>query len=59
MSLNKFRRIWALLPKEEQKLPILVIDDKEITWERAHKEIAKNTELGKKIQKKLEKLNLI
>lgn len=59
MSLEKFRKVFSLLPEAERKLIVVVIDNKLMTWEATYKEIKENTELGKKMQKKLEDLNII
>ena len=60
MSLEKFRKVWSLLPEQERKLPIVVVNDEVITWEKAYEEIIiKKSELGKKIQKKMENLKLL
>lgn len=60
MSIEKFRKVWSTLPKEERKLPIVVIKDEVITWEKAYREIIlKKTNLGEKIQKKMEDLKLL
>ena len=59
MSLERFRKVFSIIPESEKNKPIVVIDDKPISWIEAHKEISENTELGKKIQGKLEELNII
>ena len=59
MSLERFIKVYASLPLEERKLTIVIIDDQPISWIRAHEEIKKDTELGKKIQKKLEEEDII
>lgn len=59
MSLDGFRKVYSLLPESEKKLVIVVIDDKKYTWQESHDEIIKNTAVGNKIQKKLEKLRII
>jgi len=59
MSLDKFRKVYSLLPDSEKKLTIIVIDNQKYTWEEAYNEIVKNSDIGKTIQKKLEKLNII
>ncbi|HLC39469.1 MAG TPA: hypothetical protein VJJ76_01155 [archaeon] len=59
MSLDKFRKVYSLLPDSEKKLTIIVIDNQKYSWEEAYNEIVKNSDIGKTIQKKLEKLNII
>lgn len=59
MSLDRFRKVFSIIPESEKKKPVIVIDDKTFTWEDAHQEILKNTEMGKQIQRKLEELNII
>ncbi len=60
MSLEKFRKVWSLLPERERKLPIVVVNDEVITWEKAYEEIMiKKSKLGKKIQEKMENLRLL
>lgn len=59
MSLERFRKVYALLPESEKKLTIIVIGEQKITWEQAHEEITKNSPLGNGIQQKLEKLEII
>ena len=59
MSLERFRKVYSLLPESEKKLTVVVIDNEPITWDQAYNEIKTNTELGKKIQDKLEELELI
>lgn len=59
MSLERFRKVWAVLPEAERRLTVVVIDGRSITWEAAHREVAANTQLGRAIQTKLEELGLI
>ena len=59
MSLERFRKVYSLLPESEKKLAVITVDDKAITWEQAYTEIGKDTDIGKQIQEKLEKLNII
>jgi len=59
MSLERFRKVYALLPEAEKQLTVVVIDDKNINWDKAHEEITKNTPLGNDIQRKLEELKII
>lgn len=59
MSIGKFRKVYSVLPDDEKKKPILVVNDKIITWNDAFSEISSKTELGGQIQKKLEELDII
>jgi len=59
LSKEKFRKVYALLPESEHKLTIVTIDDRKISWEEANREIMKDSDLGKTIQKKLEDLKII
>jgi len=59
MSLDRFRKVYSLLPDREKNLIVIVIDNRKYAWEEAYSEIVKNTDIGKSIQKKLEKLNII
>ena len=59
MTLSRFTKVYNNLPIPERDLVCVVIDDDGITWRLAYKEIKDDTELGKRIQKKLEDLKLI
>jgi len=59
MTLSKFVKVYNNLPPPERDLVCVVIDKDGITWRLAYEEIKKDTELGKRIQKKLEEMNLI
>ena len=57
---EKFLKIYANLPLGVRQEIILVLDDnRPITWDVAFFEIDNDTEMGKIILKKLEKLELI
>jgi len=59
MNKEKFLRVYANLPEPERYQVIAVIDDKTYSWNVAYVEITNDTELGKKILKKLEALGII
>ena len=59
-SKEKFLKIYANLPLGVRREIIAVLDDgKPVTWDVAFFEIDNDTEMGKIILKKLEKLELI
>lgn len=59
MSLERFRKVYSHLLEAERELPIVIVNDERISWERAFKEIAGKIKLGKEIQKELERLDII
>ena len=59
MTLSKFVRVFNSLPISERDLVCCVIGEDGISWRLAHFEIKEKTELGERIQKKLEEMNLI
>lgn len=57
---DKFMRIFANIPEKIRGEDIIVIiDDKPYTWNAAYFEVKNDTDLGKKIIKKLEELKII
>jgi len=56
---ERFFKVYAGIPIEERKLPILVIDDEPINWNLAYEEITNETTRGAKILKTLIELELI
>ena len=57
---SKFMRIFANIPEKVRSEDIIaVVDDKPYTWNAAMIEIKNNSEIGKEIIKKLEKLGAI
>lgn len=57
---TKFLKIFANIPEKVRGEDIIaVIDDKPFTWNTAMIEIKNDSELGKKILKMLEKLEVI
>ena len=59
MSKEKFLKVFANLPEPEREQVIAIIDNKTYSWNIAYNEISNDTELGKKILKKLENLKLL
>ena len=59
MGLERFRAVYSRLPEDEKKQVVVVLDEQKISWETAFREIAKNSDEGKRIQKKLEELDII
>ena len=57
--LARFERVYATLPFEERKRPIVFIDNEPINWELAYREIKNNTKLGATIGKKLIDLQIV
>jgi len=53
MSKEKFLRIYANLPEPERHQIIAIIDDETYSWRASYNEITNDTDLGKKILKKL------
>ena len=59
MSKEKFLKVFANLPEPEREQVIAIIDNKTYSWNIAFNEISNDTELGKKIIKKLEALEIL
>ncbi len=59
MTLSRFVKVYNSLPLAERNLPCVVIDDEAVSWKLAYEEIKEDTELGRRIQKELERLELI
>lgn len=59
MSKEKFLKAYANLPPPEREQVIVIIDNEPYSWNTACNEIENNTELGKKILKKLEALEIL
>ena len=56
----KFKKIFSNLPEKIRNEDIIVvINDRPYTWNAAFLEVKNNTELGKKILKKLVELEII
>jgi len=59
MSKDKFFKAYANLPEPERSQVIAIIDNKPYSWNVAYSEIEQNTNLGKKILKKMEDLKIL
>lgn len=59
MSKDKFFKAYTNLPDPEREQAIAVIDGKPYSWNIAYNEISEDTELGKKILKKMEDLEIL
>ncbi len=59
MSRDIFLKAYANLPEPERYHVIAIVDNKTYSWNTAYIEISNNTELGKKILKKIEVLEIL
>lgn len=59
MSKEKFLKVYANLPVPEREQVIAIVDKKTYSWNVAFNEISNDTNLGRKILKKVEDLGLI
>ena len=59
MTKEKFLRVYSNLPEPEREQIIAIIDDKTYSWNIAYSEISNDTDLGKKILKKMELLEIL
>ena len=59
MSLERFMKVYSNLPINLRKETVVVIDKEPISWDVANNEISNDTELGKKILKKLIEMDII
>lgn len=59
MSRDAFFKTYSNLLDDVRKEIIVIIDNKTYSWDVAFIEIEKDTELGKRILKKLEEMELI
>ena len=59
MSREKFLKAYANLPSPERVQILALIDDKPYSWDRAYDEISNDTELGRRILKKLEDIGIL
>ena len=59
MSKEKFLKVYANLPEPEKYQIIAIVDNKTYSWNIAYIEISDDTELGKKILKKIEDLGIL
>ena len=55
----KFLRAYANLPEPERTQVVVIMNEKTYSWDVANNEISGNTELGNKILKKLELLEIL
>lgn len=56
---DRFLKVYSNLSIDIRKEVIILIDKQPISWNIAYEEIEKETDLGKKILKKLIQLNFI
>lgn len=61
---DKFMKVYNNLPIEERQQTVLVLeniegDEEPVSWKMAKREIMEETDLGKKIAKKLQELEII
>ena len=59
MTKDRFLKVYANLPETERSQVIVIIDDKPYSWNVAYIEIRSDTELGKKIVKKMESMGIL
>lgn len=59
MTKEKFLKVYSNLPEPERKQIIAIVDDKPYSWDRAYDEIVNATQLGNKILKKIEELEIL
>ena len=59
MSKDRFLKVYANLPEPEREQVIAIVDNKTYSWNVAFVEVSGNTELGKKILKKIEDLGIL
>lgn len=59
MSKERFLKVYANLPELEREQIIAIVDNKTYSWNVAYREITSDTELGKKILKKIEAMGIL
>lgn len=59
MDISKFLNVYANIPDKIKGQIVVVIDNKPMTWNAVHLEITEQSELGKRILEKLEKMGII
>ena len=59
MTLSRFTKVFSSLPPAERNLVCCIIDEDGISWRLAYDQIKEDTELGRRVQAELEKLELI
>lgn len=58
-SKDNFFKAYANLPAPEREQVIAIVDNMPYSWNVAYNEISNDTELGKKILKKMESLGIL
>lgn len=56
---ERFFKVYAGVPLEERKVPVVVLDNQPINWNLAYEEISNQTKRGQKILKILLELEII
>lgn len=56
---EEFLKVYSKLPLKERDYPVVMLEGEPISWKMARREIQNRTKKGKKIAKKLKKLNII
>lgn len=56
---SKFMEIYSNLPFKTRRETVAVIDGEPYSWDVAHKEIESDTELGKKILKRMKEMKIV
>jgi len=56
---EKFLKVYANVPESLRQDIIIVVDGKTYNWNTAYLEVKENTQLGEKILKALEELNIL
>lgn len=59
MTREQFLKAYSNVPADERNQIFIIIDNRPYTWNNAYDEIKANTELGKKILKKINELKLL
>lgn len=55
----KFLHAYANLPEPERSQVVVIIDNKTYSWDAVYSEVAEDTELGRRILKKLNLLEIL
>ncbi len=59
INAERFFKVYAGVPLEERKVPVVVLDDQPINWNLAYEEISNHTRRGEKILKILIELEIL
>ncbi len=59
MDISRFLKIYANLPSRLKDQIVVVIDDEPMTWNAVYLELKEESELGKRIMKKLIEMEVI